>query len=189
MISESRAAAADTRHRINYPNGRPRVLALVGLGEGGAKIARRIGDYGFNHVQVLTVESPPPGGRVEAHESAALTGMARAIAAEGRRLGRALEQADMIFLVATPADDLGVAGEIGQLGRQRNIPITGLLIQEPNAATASTRGALELLRAATDMLVVVSDAGYVTEMLSELGGPGAIRRSEQASPSHGATGS
>ena len=67
----------------------------------------------------------------------------------------------MIFMVATPADDMGVAAEIGQLGRQRNILITGILVLAPNATASHAAGALELLRAATDMLVVVSDPGYV----------------------------
>lgn len=168
MESESRAAAADTRHRINYPNSRPRALALVGLGEGGTKIARRVEDYGFNHVQILTAENPSPE---KAGEAIALTGMARAIAAEGRRLGQALEKADMIFMVATPTDDLGVASEIGQFGRQRNMLITGVLVA-PSATSPQVDRALEPLRAATDMLVIVSDVSYLAEMFSELGAQG-----------------
>lgn len=172
MISESRAAAADTRHRINYPNARPRAFALVGLGDGGTKIARRVGECGFANVQVLTAENPPAGGRAEAGEANALTGVARKIAAEGHRLGQALEQADMIFMVATPADDLGVAAEIGEFGRQRNILITGILVNASGGRAARVDSALKPLRAATDMLVVVSDAGYIQEMLTELGGHG-----------------
>jgi hypothetical protein len=168
MMSESRAAAADTRHRINYPNSRPRALALVGLGQGGTKIAQRVREYGFAHVQILTAENPSPG---KAGEATVLTGMARAIAAEGHRLGQALEKADMIFMVATPTDDLGVAAEIGQLGRQRNILITGVLVA-PSATAPQADGALEPLRAATDMLVIVSDVSYLGEMLSELGAQG-----------------
>lgn len=165
--SESRAAAADTRYRINYPNSRPRALKLVGLGQGGAKIARRVSEYKFQHVQVLTAENPPPSAQTAA-SSSSLSGMVHAIAAEGHRLIEALATADMIFMVVTPTDDLGIATEIGQLGRQRNILITGVLVlgQNPTAPDAT----LELLRAATDMLVIVSDAGYVIEMLTELGG-------------------
>lgn len=169
MMSQSRAAAADTRHRINYPNSRPRSLALVGLGQEGAKIAEGIGAQGFPHVQALTADQPLRGGSGKA---GALAGVVRAIAAEGHRLGQALEKADMIFMVATPADDLGVAAEIGQLGRQRNILITGILIVPP-AAGAPVDDTLRLMRAATDMLVVVSDASYINEMLSELGADGA----------------
>ncbi|GEM_PF-1183442 len=175
MLSESRAAAADTRHRIDYPNSRPRALALVGLGDGGAKIARRAGEHGFAHVRILTAEHPSPDRHVDSGEASALTGMARAIAAEGHRLGQALEQADMIFMVATPTDDLGVAAEIGQLGRQRNILITGVLIA-PSATAPNVDGALELLRAATDMLVIASDASYVMEMLAELGATTAVNK-------------
>jgi len=162
-VSESRAAAADTRYRINYPNSRPRALKLVGLGNGGAKIARRVSDCKFQHVQVLTSENPIPAS------PHSLSGMVQAVTAEGHRLVEALEKADMIFMVATPADDLGLAAEIGQLGRQRNILITGILVVAPGPA-ARTDTALELLRAATDMLVIVSDSGYIIEMLTELGG-------------------
>lgn len=165
-ISESRAAAADTRYRINYPNSRPRALKLIGLGDGGTKIARRVSDHKFQHVQVLNPENPPPSTRANATSP---SGMFQAIAAEGHRLRETLEKADMIFMVATPADDLGVAAEIGQLGRQRNILITGVLVAPAATMTADAGHALELLRAATDMLVIVSDASYVIEMLTELG--------------------
>jgi len=163
IASESRAAAADTRYRINYPNSRPRALKLVGLGQGGAKIARHVRDFKFQHVEVLDADNRA------ADAAASPSHMFKAIAAEGHRLIGALEKADMIFMVATPSDDLGVAAEIGQLGRQRNILITGVLVVASGAANPESEGALELLRAATDMLVIVSDATYIIEMLTELG--------------------
>lgn len=170
LLSQSRAAAADTRYRINYPNSRPRALKLVALGEGGARIAKHVGDHRLQHVQVLVVERPSADARGrQSGDTHSLSSMVQAIAAEGHRLAEALAQADMIFIVATPTDDLGVAAEIGQLGRQRNILITGILVLEPDGLAGKADAALELMRAATDMLVIVSDAGYVVEMLNELG--------------------
>lgn len=170
MVSESRAAAADTRYRVDYPNSRPRALKLVGLGEGGARIARRVGEQKLQHVQVLLIESPSAGtGRETADQRNPLSSMVQAIAAEGHRLVEALGQADAIFMVATVRDDLGVAAAIGQLGRQRNILITGVLVLDPAEPSATADGALECMRAAADMVVVVSDVSYVVEMLNELG--------------------
>jgi len=164
IVSESRAAAADTGHRIDYPNSRPRALKLVGMGPGSAAITRQVRDHKFRHVEVLSVDSLHTGG------SHSPSHMFEAIAADGHRLVESLEKADMIFMVATPNDDLGVAAEIGQLGRRRNILITGVLVVPSSAPIRDMDRALELLRAATDMLVIVSDAGYVIEMLTELGG-------------------
>ena len=169
IVSESRAAAADTGYRVSYPNSRPRALALVGLGTEGARIATRVGQCKLQHLQTLIAESPLPGTHERADTPNSLATTVQAIAAEGHRLGEALAHADMIFLVATPADDLTVAAEIGQFGRQGNVLITGILVLEGGAAASKADAALERMRAASDMLVIVSDAGYVLEMVSELG--------------------
>lgn len=175
-VSESRAAAADTGFRVNYPNSHPRALTLVGLGSQGARIARGVGGHELPNLQTLIVESPAPATREPTGPANSLATVLRAIAAEGHRVADALAQADMIFLVATPADDLGVAAEIGQFGRQRGVLVTGILVLEPGGRGSNADTALELMRAASDMLVMVSDASYVTEMLNELGAAAASTR-------------
>lgn len=161
-FSESRLAC-DTRHRIAYPNSRPRAIKLFGLGEGGAAIARDIAGRGYAHVEALAA------GNGRAAPGADSQGVLRAIASEGSDLERIIEAADMVFVVARDGDGVGLATVIAQLARRHGKLMSGVLIQAVDAAVEPHDATLDALRAASDMLVIVSDAGYVPEMLGALG--------------------
>jgi len=160
IISESRAAAADTRYRIPYPNSKPRAIKVIGLGEGGSRIAQQIADTGMRHVQAVAAGGAR-GGTSEA--------MVQAIADENSEIGRAIREADMVFVVARDGDNVALAPAIGQMTHQRGVLVTGVLIHEEAPGTPVPQGTLHTLRSAADMLVMVSDADYVEEMLSALG--------------------
>jgi cephalosporin hydroxylase len=132
-------AASDTRHRIDAANSRPRRIKLVGLGHGGAAIVTAIETARFCNVQVLV-----PGD-----DAVALS---------------ALADAEMIFMVACSGDDVTLAPQVKQIGRAANVSITGVLVQ-----AGAAQAELPVLRAGSDMLVVATDASYVTDMLAQLG--------------------
>ena len=159
-ISESRAAAADTRYRIPYPNSRPRAIKLIGLGEGGSRIAQQIAEAGMRHVEAIAAGSTR-GGSGES--------MLQAIADENSEIGRAIRAADMVFVVARDGDNVALAPAVGQMTHERGVLVTGILIHEDSAAAPVPDGTLHALRSASDMLVMVSDTEYVQEMLSALG--------------------
>lgn len=158
-VSESRAAADDTRHRVAYPNSRPRAIKLFGLGEGGGEIARAIAARGLSQVEAIVAGAPRSG-----------TGPAdilRTIASEGSDVARAIGESDMVFVVAREGDNVALAPAIGQLAHDRKVLVTGMLIQGREGDLP--RGTLDALRSASDMLVIVSDTDYVGEMLAALG--------------------
>ncbi|MEO5700103.1 MAG: hypothetical protein ABIS17_17105 [Casimicrobiaceae bacterium] len=160
-MSESRAAAADTRHRIPYPNSRPRAIKVIGLGEGGSHIADAVAEQSMRHVQAI-------GAGGARGNPAGSEGMLQAIADEGSEIGRAIRGADMVFVVAREGDNVALVPAIGQMAHDKGVLVTGVLVQQ--AAGMNTPNAtLDALRAACDMLVMVSDAEYVTEMLGALG--------------------
>ncbi|HZQ62310.1 MAG TPA: hypothetical protein VFC24_13220 [Casimicrobiaceae bacterium] len=159
-ISESRAAAADTRYRIPYPNSRPRAIKLIGLGEGGSRIAQALTETGMRHVQAIAAGGARAGGS----ES-----MLQAIADENSEIGRAIRGADMVFIVARDGDNVALAPAIGQMAHQKGVLVTGILIHEDNSGATVPDSTLNALRSAADMLVMVSDTEYVQEMLSALG--------------------
>lgn len=141
-ISNARAAS-DTRHRIATANSQPRRIKLVGLGLGGARIVAGIDCASLRDVQIVI---PGPAG----------AGLAE------------LAGAEMIFLVACSGDDLACAPLVKQIARAANVMITAILVQSGTDQDAAKAG-LPVLRAASDMLIVATDAGYVADMLAQLG--------------------
>lgn len=160
-ISESRAAAADTRHRIPYPNSRPRAIKLIGLGEGGGKIVEAIVEHGMKHVQAIAAGGPRT-------PEATSTNMLQTIADENSEIGHAVRSADMVFVVARDGDNVALAPAIGQMAHDKGVLVTGIYIHQ-DAAKELPDATLDALRTACDMLVMVSDAEYVAEMLGALG--------------------
>lgn len=146
--------------RIQAPNSKPRSIALVGLGDGGAAIARGLAGAGLANVDVHVLAKSAAGDNTLA-----------AIQAGGGDLQRALTTADMIFLVARRGDDVGLAPVVSGIAHSRNHPVTALYIVPPHEAAGMAEDAtLKTLRSGVEMLVVVSDESYVPAMVAALGG-------------------
>jgi len=144
--------------RIQEPNSRPRTIALVGLGQGGAAVARRIAEERHPNLEVHVLA-----------KSAAGTDALAAIQAGGGDLQRDLSSADMIFLVACRGDDVGLAPVVSGIARARNHSVTALYLMPPEGPSASEDETLRTLRASAEMLVVMSDESYVPAMVAALG--------------------
>jgi cell division GTPase FtsZ len=143
--------------RIQAPNSRPRSIALVGLGEGGAAVANGLARDALGAAEVAVFASPRPLA-----EDALAT-----IKSNGDDLHRALSNADMIFVVARHGDDVGLAQVVARIARSRNAQVTALYIVP--ASVSGPDPALQTLRAAAHMLVVASDESYVAAMVAALG--------------------
>ncbi len=144
--------------RIQHPNSTPRRIALVGLGAGGAAVARHVATEGHANLDVHVL------GKSDAADAIA------AIQAGGGAVQRALAEADMIFLVACRGDDAGLAPVVSRMAHSRNHPVTALYIVPADApAQAAEDATLRTLRTGAEMLVVVSDESYVPAMIGALG--------------------
>lgn len=143
--------------RIQAPNSQPRSLAIVGLGDGGAAIARGIDRGGLGPLDVHVLARSASGGDALA-----------AIKAGGGDLHRDLMSADMIFIVACRGDDVSLAPVVSGIAHGRNHSVTALYIVTPDQASADDE-TLKTLRSAAEMLVVVSDESYVAAMVAALG--------------------
>jgi hypothetical protein len=144
--------------RIQEPNSRPRSIALVGLGIGGATIARRVAGEHHPNLEVHVLAKSAAGNDAIA-----------AIQAGGGDLQRDLTTADMIFIVACRGDDVGLAPVVSGIARARNHPVTALYLVPPEGASGSEDETLRTLRADVQMLVVMSDESYVPAMVAALG--------------------
>ena len=143
--------------RIQAPNSQPRSIAIVGLGEGGAAVARRIPREGLAHLDVHVLA-----------KNAGADALA-AIQAGGGDLQRDLQAADMIFIVACRGDDVALACVVSGIARACGHSVTGIYLVAPDELGPED-AALCSLRKSVEMLVVVSDESYVTAMINALGG-------------------
>jgi cell division GTPase FtsZ len=144
--------------RIQEPNSRPRSIALVGLGDGGASIAREVAKQELPQVEVHVLAKSASGGDAVA-----------AIKAGGGDLQRDLTAADMIFIVARPGDDVGLATVVSSIAHSRSHPVTALYVVPAEGVSAEEDATLRTLRTAVEMLVVVTDESYVPAMIAALG--------------------
>jgi hypothetical protein len=160
MIASGTRPAFGLPGRIQAPNSNPRTIALVGLGGGGAEIARDIA--GQEHAANLQVHV--------LSKSAAGADALAAIQAGGGDLHRDLVEADMIFIVCRRGDDASLAAVVSSIAHSRNHSVTALYIVPPqDIASAEQDDTLKALRKSVEMLVVVSDESYVPAMIAALG--------------------
>ena len=159
-VTPARRPAFGLPGRIQAANSRPRSIAIVGLGAGGAAIARRVSDEGLDNVEVHVLAKSAAGGDAVA-----------AIKAGGGDLQRDLTSADMIFIVACRGDDVGLATVVSSIAHSRKHPVTALYLVPADAfASGGEDATLKTLRTCVEMLVVVSDESYVMAMIAALGG-------------------
>ena len=159
VVDRARRPAFGLPGRIQSPNSQPRVIALVGLGDGGAAIARRIADEGHAQLDVHVLS-----------KSAAGENSIAAIQAGGGDLQRSLVDADMIFIVARRGDDVGLAPVVSGIAHARNHPVTALyIVAAEDEGRPGDDETLKTLRTAVEMLVIVNDESYVPAMITALG--------------------
>lgn len=159
-ISESRAACASTNFRVQYPNSRPRRIKIIGLGEGGGRIAQAIAQRGLAEVEIIATR-----GNLKDHAAAVING----INDDARDLYRQLQAADIIFMIAVSGDLVDFAGVVSRVARELGKLVTGMLIEKQGEQSASGLTTLSTLRTYADMLVIGSDETYLDQMLGELG--------------------
>jgi len=158
IASEKPRVAFGLPGRIQAPNSRPRTIAVVGLGDGGADVARELARENPANVEVHVLAKSAAGGDAIA-----------AIKAGGGDLHRDLMSADMIFIVARKGDDASLAPVVGRIAHSRNHPVTALYIVPADAPSSDAEDeTLRSLRTAAEMLVVVSDESYVPAMIATL---------------------
>jgi hypothetical protein len=160
IVTSTAYAAIDTRHRIKDPNSQPRQIRIIGLGVKGGSDVVQLDVARFPHVKVTGVSGHWDGAVDAAELLASIT------TANGMTVVDWLKDADQIFMVAGDGDDVSLAPAIKQLARRANVSITGILRLAPSGGDVKT---LEILRGATDMLIVTSFDDYVVGMLEELG--------------------
>jgi len=156
--TEQKRTAFGLPGRIQAPNSKPRSITLIGLGEGGGAVARALPPDAMGALHVQVFDSPKP---LPEHALAS-------IKSNGDDLHRALQGADMIFVVACQGDDVGLVPVVSRIARDRNVQVTAIYVV-PQAQLGPDDAQLKTLRASVHMLVIASDESYVAAMLAALG--------------------
>ena len=146
--------------RIQAPNSKPRSIALVGLGQGGAAVAERLRDAGLDGINLRIFPTPRPP------EPDAIA----SIKSNGDDLHRALNEADIIFVVARPGDDVRLVPVVSRMATDRHAQVSALYLVPPgHDAETHDDATLKTLRTGVHMLVIASDDSYVAAMIAALG--------------------
>lgn len=160
IVTSTAYAAIDTQHRIKEPNSRPRQIKVIFLGAACAAQAGQFDASRFRNVDVIGV-AQHWDGKGDAEEF-----LSTVNAGHGANVASWLQDADLLFVLAGEGDDVSLAPAIKQMARRLNISITGILMQGMGGGDAKT---LEILRGASDMLIVTRNDDYLVDMLQELG--------------------
>ncbi len=154
----------------------PVAIKVVGIGAGGAETVRRLINLELHSIQFITVNNnagptQAMNGEAKTHIHLQLSGpSAQEKKAELRKI---LQDADMIFLVATEGDETEAAPVISQLVNKSAIRTTGImtspfLFQEHKRPPQAERS-LRFLREAVETLVIIPDESSIVGLLSGLG--------------------
>jgi len=154
----------------------PVAIKVVGIGSGGAETVRRLINSGLHSIQFITVNNNAPStkmvnGEAKSHIHMQLSGpTAQAKKAELRSI---LQDADMIFLVATEGDETETAPVISQLVNKAAIRTTGIMtcpfLFEQHKRPVQADRSLRFLREAVETLVIIPDESSIVGLLSGLG--------------------
>jgi hypothetical protein len=128
----------------HYRNSSPRLIRLLGLGEAGGKVARRVAKRGLPNVEVLT-NAKPVGWNEVATE-------------------RPGERTNMIVIVCAEGDERLFCPERGK----PDMLVTFVLLRNSASLPAAGDQRVASARGFSDLFVTTSDADYVSELIDNL---------------------
>jgi hypothetical protein len=159
------ATAEEARYRVNYPNSRSRASKIIALDERAVAIERELETESWNGARFLSLAGRTRG--VQGLDSIPLDLDLRDSSGAIVRLSEELADADVVVMISTAGESPDDAGIIGKSCAGRGIMTTGIIV-EADARPGDVERTLAKLRPNARMLVVVSDADYIPEMLTAL---------------------
>ncbi len=154
----------------------PVAIKVVGLGAGGAETVRRLINSDLHSIQFITISNNPVStkavnGEAKTHIHMQLSGPS--VQEKKAELRKILQDADMIFLIATEGDETETASVISQLVNKAAIRTTGIMtcpfLFEQHKRPVQAERNLRFLREAVETLVIIPDESSIVGLLSGLG--------------------
>jgi len=154
----------------------PVAIKVVGLGAGGAETVRRLINSDLHSIQFITINntaSPAKAANGEAKTHIHMQLSGPSMQEKKAELRKILEDADMIFLIATEGDETETAHVISQLVNKAAIRTTGIMtcpsLFEQHRRPVQAERNLRFLREAVETLVIIPDESSIVGLLSGLG--------------------
>jgi hypothetical protein len=164
--TERAVRASETRFRIKAANSSGREMRVFGLGPASLAVARRaVGECG-PRVRLWETRGAllaPPDDAVSSDAWLA------EVASRSAAIGKWLDGANTVIIVAAAGESTAAVPVIAKLVQATGALLTGLVV-DGHHAPAEVQSVVTALRPCCSMLVQASDAAYVTDMLSALGG-------------------
>jgi hypothetical protein len=156
MRSESARAtrAEESRFRVATPNSQPRTIAVVPLDEGAAATLAELRDAGWQRAIFVELDQ---GGDWLAE-----------LPARTRALVAAVEDANLVLLVATAGADARAAAIVAETAEAHGRMIAAVVLDSGDADPAALERSLAALRPHAGMLVLADGTDYVAAMLQAL---------------------
>jgi hypothetical protein len=168
MLSESARMSSwgEARYRIQAPNSRPRKITVIALDAGGADAVRRLAGDGWTHATFFTVGKPGElktldGGTTPVEQEVSLDGGTTTVEQE-------VSTADLVIMVAAAEGRAHVAEEIGRVCSDHRVSTTTLVVGAIDAADEALARTLAQVRPWSLMLVLATDAQFITDMMTAL---------------------
>ncbi len=158
------ASAEEARYRVQYPNSRARTSRIFALDAAAAEVMYGVTESPWNGAHFLTLSTTatidPEATPAEALPLAHPDGAAA-------DLGRELDGADVVVLLATRGDSEGAAEVIAREAFHRKIMCAGLALAQDQQDHAVDR-VVNSMRRFASVLVVARDNDFVPAMLTAL---------------------
>jgi len=159
------ATTEEAGFRVDYPNSRPRASRIVALDDRAAEIIGDLEAATWIGARFLALVGRTKG--VQGLDAIPPDLDLRDATGAVTRLSEEIAGADVVVMIASPGEAAGEAGVIGKACAARGIMTTGIIV-DSGARAGEVEHTLTALRPNARMLVVVSDADYIPEMLKAL---------------------
>lgn len=168
-LSESARAtsAAESRHRIDYPNSRRRESRVIALDDGAAALLPALARQRTSEAHFLRfVQS---NGLNEALKNVTIDAVLEDVGGEPRMLTAEVSDTDIVIMIAIAGFQGRSAEVVGNACLVRGKTITGIILRRAATGASQLAATLDAMRPFTTMLVVASDGEETTgEILSAL---------------------
>ena len=157
------SSAAELRFRVQAPNSKERVTAIIALDAPSEAFLRRLSDDRWNHATFLKTIAGD-----SAADPGADDGWLTTLDERRTRVREEVDAADQVILVAAAGGHAAEAAVIGRACSLKRVTTTALIVGAAEASDAAVSKTLAQLRPWSLMVVIANSDDYVTDMMTAL---------------------
>jgi hypothetical protein len=153
------STTAELRFRVQAPNSKPRVTAVIALDRPGETFVRRLSQDHWNRATFLKPSGDDPSGE---------GGWLTTFDDRRTRIVDEVQAADQVIMVATAGGHAHATAAIGRACSLERVTTTALIVGAADASDDEVSRTLAQLRPWSLMVVIASTDDYVADMMTAL---------------------